>query len=469
MDPADPYNWPSWKKNTNLFLIAFHAMMTTFFASGIIPAYEAISVDLGSSLQKTSYLTSMQIVVLGFGPLFWKPVSNRYGRRPVWLLSVLGSGVSNIGCAVSHSYGAMAACRCLVAFFISPAVAIGSGVVFESYFKVQRATKMGIWTLLVTLGPPAGPFFMGFVAYHVGYRWIYWIFAIINAVQFIAYLFLSPETRYIRAEEPVAAQMNNSTSSFKKSYLTFKRIDPTPFKAIEFIEPLFMARHMSMLLPSVAYSIVFGFTSVFLTVEIPQIFLPKFHFNAQQIGLQFLGMIIGSVIGEQLAGPLSDLWMRQAKARHLKRNQSSFVKPEHRLWLSYFGYLLAMVGLIVFGVRTAQAKENHWNVTPIIGIAIAAVGNQVVTTIVTTYMVDTHQSQSSSVGVFVNVVRQTCKYLSSRTYFSAVADSIRSRGFYLSVLATRYGQQHRNWWQRRIDSRNHLRCQCATHGVCPAI
>jgi MFS family permease len=154
MDPADPYNWPDWKKNTNLFLIAFHAMMTTFFAAGIIPAYEAISEDLGCSLQKTSYLTSMQIVVLGFGPLFWKPVSNRYGRRPVWLLSVLGSGVCNIGCAVSHSYGAMAACRCLVSFFISPALAIGSGVVVESYFKVQRATKMGIWTLMVTLGPP---------------------------------------------------------------------------------------------------------------------------------------------------------------------------------------------------------------------------------------------------------------------------------------------------------------------------
>jgi MFS family permease len=386
-------------------------MMTTFIAAGIIPAYEAISEDLGCSLQKTSYLTSMQILVLGFGPLFWKPVSNRYGRRPVWLLSVLSSGVCNIGCAVSHSYGAMAACRCLVAFFISPAMAIGSGVVVESYFKVQRATKMGLWTLMVTLGPPTGPFLMGFVAYHVGYRWIYWIFAITNAVQFIAYLFFSPETRYVRTSEQAGAAATIARPSFKNSYLTFKRIDPAPFRMVEFVEPLFLARYMSVLLPTIAYSIVFGFASVFLTVEIPQIFLPKFHFNAQQIGLQFLGMIIGSVIGEQLAGPLSDFWMRRAKAERMKRGKSSLVKPEHRLWLSYFGYLLAMVGLIVFGVRTAQAKENHWNVTPIVGIALAAVGNQVVTTICMTYMVDTHPSQSSSVGVFVNVWRSTWGFI----------------------------------------------------------
>ncbi|KAF4625227.1 hypothetical protein G7Y89_g12942 [Cudoniella acicularis] len=32
MDPADPLNWPTWKKNTNLLLVSFHAMITTFTA-----------------------------------------------------------------------------------------------------------------------------------------------------------------------------------------------------------------------------------------------------------------------------------------------------------------------------------------------------------------------------------------------------------------------------------------------------
>ena len=106
-DPADPLNWPAWKKDINLVLVAFHAMMTTFTAAGIIPAFQDIAADLGVGLQRASYLTSIQIVILGFSPLFWKPVSNAYGRRPVFLLSTICSAICNIGCAESKSYGAM--------------------------------------------------------------------------------------------------------------------------------------------------------------------------------------------------------------------------------------------------------------------------------------------------------------------------------------------------------------------------
>lgn len=154
--------------------------MGTFTASGIIPAYGAIAKDLGITIQATSYLTSLQIAILGGAPLFWKPLSNRYGRRPIFLISLIGSLICNIGCAKSPDYASMAACRALVAFFISPAGALGSAVVAESFFKNERARFMGVWTLLITLGVPISPFLFGFVAQRVSYRWIYWIFAIVR-------------------------------------------------------------------------------------------------------------------------------------------------------------------------------------------------------------------------------------------------------------------------------------------------
>ena len=172
--------------------------MTTFFAAGIIPAFENIAIALGGSIQKTSYLASAQIIVIGIGPLFWRPISNRFGRRPVWLVSTLCSGLCNIGCAQSKSYGALMISRILVAFFICPPLAIGTVVVTETFFKHERGRKMGIWTyvvypyskrtreltiphsLMVTLGPAIGPFLMGFVVYHANYRWMFWTFAIVS-------------------------------------------------------------------------------------------------------------------------------------------------------------------------------------------------------------------------------------------------------------------------------------------------
>lgn len=333
-------------------------MMTTFIAAAVIPAYESIAEDLGVTLQKASYFTSLQIAILGWAPLFWKPVANRYGRRPVWLISTLGALLGNVGCALSQTYGAMAACRALTAFLISPAIAIGSGVVTETFFRQQRATYMGVWTLLVTLGPPAGPFVMGFVAYHTGdYRWIYWVLAAVNGGQFLAYLVLGPETRYLRRGVP------HTRSAFAQEYLAFGRKDPSPLRAIDFVQPLALWRYAAVVVPTVAYSIVFGFTSVLLTVEIPQLFLPKFGLNPQQIGLQFLGMIVGSVIGEQVGGRLSDVWMN-LRARKLSGNARP--PPEFRLWLSYLGFALAMIGLIVFGVEIQNAEKGHYTVTPIV-------------------------------------------------------------------------------------------------------
>lgn len=161
-------------------MLSFHAMMTTFQAAAIIPAYEPLAVSLGTTIQGASYLTSAQILVLGVAPLFWKPLSQRYGRHPTWLISTFCAGAFNIGCALSTDYAEMMVFRCLSAFFIAPPIAIGTAVVVETFLAKERGRKLGVWTLLVTLGPPSGPFIFGFVTQHAGWPWIYWTLAIVS-------------------------------------------------------------------------------------------------------------------------------------------------------------------------------------------------------------------------------------------------------------------------------------------------
>lgn len=59
--PKDPLNWPKWKKNTQLLMVAFHAMMNTFMAAGIIPGFYNFSVKYGTTIEEASYLTSVQV------------------------------------------------------------------------------------------------------------------------------------------------------------------------------------------------------------------------------------------------------------------------------------------------------------------------------------------------------------------------------------------------------------------------
>lgn len=155
-------------------------MMATFTAAAIQSAYIDIAEDLNVSVQRATYLTSLVIAIIGAAPLFWRPLSHVYGRRPIFLLSLVCSAICNVGCGLCHSYATMGLCRALAAFFICPAASIGSAVVSETFFSNERGRYMGIWTAMVTLGVPIAPFIFGFVALRVGYRWIYWTLAIVG-------------------------------------------------------------------------------------------------------------------------------------------------------------------------------------------------------------------------------------------------------------------------------------------------
>ena len=227
------------------------------------------------------------------------------------------------------------------------------------------------------------------------YRWIYWVLAIANGVHFVLYLFFGPETRYL------GGSVEKQSSDLRAQYLSLRRIDPSPLTWKEFIHPLIIFTRPNVLIPAVVYAMVFLFGSVTITVEVPQLLQSKFNLNTEQLGLQFLGVIMGSILGEQIGGSLSDFWMNR---RTRRINQK--LDPEFRLWLSYPGTLLSIAGTVVFLVCTEQAPEGHWVVSPTVGTAVAAFGNQIVTTVMITYAVDSYPQDPGNVGVFITFVRQ---------------------------------------------------------------
>ncbi|KAJ5332012.1 hypothetical protein N7476_001795 [Penicillium atrosanguineum] len=386
----DPRNWSQGKKNAQIMMVAFHSMMGTFMAAGIIPAYGTLAEEYNVTVPDASYLTSFQILLLGLSPLVWNPVTAVYGRYNVSLLSVLGSMVCNIGGARCTSYGAQMTTRVLTAFLISPPIGIGSGVITDLCESEKIAQKLGWWTLMTTIGTPIGPFLMGFVTQHIGVQWIFWIFAIINFCQFLLYLAFGDETIYNPANE---RQENGFFGKMKP-----RQISSRSLHLYDFVAPFSLAQFPRVLIAACAHAITFCYGNIALIVEMPIAFGEKFNFNAQQIGLQFIAIIIGCVLGEQVSGPISD-WFLQ-RLRHTRGHSC----PADRLWLSYIAFSTVITGLLTWGFQLQYATS--WNITPCIGAAIASFGNQMQTTILTTFAVESKQERSAQVGVFVNVCRQ---------------------------------------------------------------
>lgn len=219
-----------------------------------------------------------------------------------------------------------------------------------------------------------------------------------NAVQFILHLIFGAETLYKPTE-------TKDKGSWRRQYFHFQRINSTPLKVMDFLHPLTLITRLHVVIPAVSYSMIFLWGGVMISFMIPQIFPERFGFNTQQVGLQYTAIIVGTVIGEQVGGPFSDKWMALRE-----RRKGTPAQPEFRLWLNYPGHVLTIAGVVVFLVQLDKAGE-HWNVTPIVGAAIAAAGNQMVTTVSFTYAVDCYREDAASVGVFITFVRQTLGFI----------------------------------------------------------
>ncbi|OBT81966.1 hypothetical protein VE02_10016 [Pseudogymnoascus sp. 03VT05] len=429
--PCNPRNWPEWKKNAQIVLASMHCMVAAFQAAGVIPSYNTLSKVYDCSLPNASYFVSTQILMLGVSPPFWHALTVKYGRYHVQLLSVICSMLFNIAGAKSSTYQAQLATRILTAFFASPPLGNGSGIVADLCAVEHRGQKMGFWVLSTVLGTPAGPLIMGFVIQHLAWQWMFWIFAMMNAVLVVGYLVIGVETRYRPSDSttPVRAVPDRRSPMRFLASMVPRSIRESPFRAIDIVSPLSLARYPRIMIPAFASAVTFCYGHIALMAEMPIWMGQKFHMDAQDIGLQFLSVIVGAILGEIVAGLVSDRFMGMMRKRRGRMH------PSDRLWLAYICYITMFPGMLMWGFLLQKATS--WNVGPDVGIAIANFGNQIQLTILITFSVDCHRDKADAIGVFYNFVRLVYGFLGP-FYMPLMFNALglaRSAGVFCGIMA----------------------------------
>ncbi|KAJ7093782.1 MFS general substrate transporter [Mycena epipterygia] len=429
--PADPLNWPSWKKHVVLYIVSFHAMQGPFSAAIVIPAFLPFVAEFKVPIDKVTYMASVPILLLGVVPLIWTPIAQRIGRRPSYLISAFLSAVCALAGAFCTSFNTLLATRALQAIFISSAQSLGADTVGDMFFAHEKGTKLGIWVLTVTIGPSLGPIIVGFLIQNKGWQQAFYLLAALHFALFFAHLFFAPETLYLnrRAQGDGYDEKEVEEASGFSSLFKFRLYNRKMITVGEICKPLLMFFRPVVLLPTLAYSLAFGNTNVLMTILIPQLFGRKFHFKAGQQSLQLIAILIGGVLGEQLAGRGSDLLVNW----RTKRNGGRRV-PEFRLVLATPGFLLCILGLMIWGVQVQNITK--WNVTPNVGSAIAIFGQQVVTTVCVTYAIESYLPDAADISVFISFLRQVYAFTTA-FYFPDTFEKygeIKSCGIFAGVL-----------------------------------
>ena len=146
-DPADPLNFPTWQKLAVLFVMSLHPFVVNFTSSSIssaLPIYAATPI-FGfppKGFSQLTYLIAVNVLMMGVSNLWWVPLANTFGRRPITLASLLLLVFSSMWAGLATSFNSLLVARLFMGIGSGPADAVSPDVVGEVFFVHQRGRAM---------------------------------------------------------------------------------------------------------------------------------------------------------------------------------------------------------------------------------------------------------------------------------------------------------------------------------------
>ncbi|MBL0371923.1 TCR/Tet family MFS transporter [Rhizobium sp. KVB221] len=177
-----------------VFVILLMDMMGIALIMPVMPAYlkELTGADVSHAAMEGGWLFLAYAAMQFFFGTFIGNLSDRFGRRPVLLFSVLTFAIDNLICALAGSYWVLFVGRVL-AGISGASYATASAYVADISTDENRAKNFGLVGISFGVGFTLGPVIGGFLG-EFGPRVPFYAAALIAFLNFVIALFLLPET-----------------------------------------------------------------------------------------------------------------------------------------------------------------------------------------------------------------------------------------------------------------------------------
>ncbi|KAH8889096.1 MFS general substrate transporter [Thozetella sp. PMI_491] len=392
-----PLNWPTWKKGINFGIIIFFTFLSPLASTMTSSSANVIMESFNSdNEQLAAFVTSVFILGYALGPLVIAPLSEMYGRVPLYQGCGVLFLIFNIACAVANSLGSLIVYRLLAGAAASCPLTIGAGSISDMVSKERRGSAMALWMIGPIFGPTLGPLICAFLTEAKGWRWNFWLMAILTGAALVAGLglretnpstLLQRKTNFLR-KQTGHPHLRSALDQGKTPGFLFRSAIARPLKML-FLSPI-------VFLLSLYMATVYGYFYLSFTT-FDRVFQGDYGFSLGISGLVYIGMGLGCAIGTAWCGPFSDWLIRRLAARN-----GGTSKPEHRLPTLLIASVLVPAGLFWYG-WSAKAKA-HW-IVPIIGTGVVGAGIQITMTAISVYMVDAFTAYAASAMAASAVLR----------------------------------------------------------------
>ncbi|CAK7221580.1 multidrug transporter [Sporothrix bragantina] len=406
--PAPPYHvYTRHEKWCMVGLVAVTGLYSPLPANIYFPAMPTLALDFHVSTEAMNQTVTAYLLMQGVSPMLWGTLSDRYGRRPVFLICLtilIGSCIGLALCPTS-AFWLLIVLRLLQAAGCASTIALGAGVIGDISTPDERGGYFGYFNLGPMLAPCIGPAIGGVLSQNLGWRSIFWFLVIMAVVCLLLVLLFMPETmRSIAGNGSVALTgvYRPLVPVFGRKVKTLPRT-PSPRKVSNNPFGIFLYPDISITLffTGVVYSINYT-----VTATISSSFATIYPFlDETTIGLCYLATGGGMIVGSTTTGKFLDWDFARVKRKYPTdqlAHPADF--PREYARLRTMPIHLVIFTASVFGWGFCMEHKAHIAVSLVLQFVLGWTSISILNTTMT-LMIDVLQSRSSSATACTNLVR----------------------------------------------------------------
>lgn len=413
-DPMNPLNWGFPKKWGMVLLISAITFLTPLASSMFAPGVPEVMRDFNSTNDMLEgFMVSIYVLGFAFGPLVIAPLSEMYGRLILYHSCNLLFIIFTVAAAVSTDMAMFIVFRFLMGTVGGAPMVLGGGTIADLISREQRGTAMAVWMMGPTIGPCVGPIIGGFLTVAKGWRWNFWFVAIVAAAFFIMSLILMSETSAPVILERKAKKLRDETGNDKlRSKLDTGLATKELFK-FSIIRPAKMLTRSTICF-AVSLYVAITYTYLYiLFTTFTAVFTNQYGWHGGITGLSFLGLGIGSLIGQFIYIHYGN----RTVSKHIERGD---FKPEQRLHIMCIGGFFLPIGLLIYG--WSANFQTHY-IVPLVGTGIIGFGLLMTFMPANTYLIDvftTHAASAMAANTVLRSLMAALVPLSSQKMYAAL-------------------------------------------------
>ncbi|MFT5505767.1 MAG: DHA1 family bicyclomycin/chloramphenicol resistance-like MFS transporter [Gammaproteobacteria bacterium] len=224
---------------------------------------------------------SLNLIAYGVAQLIYGPLSDRFGRRPIFLTTIILFAISSVACGLATTIDQLLIARVFQGFFAAAEVVMCLAVFKDLFTEKEQVKAYAVYGMAIALTPAIAPILGGYIHILLGWEFNFFLTALVGVLTTILIFYLLPESTI---PDPHALKVKSILQNYgavfsNKTFLVYGGLA----------------------------GVALGFIYAFVTAA-PFILITHFGVETQHFGYYQAAIVVAFFLGSLLATRLADNW-----------------------------------------------------------------------------------------------------------------------------------------------------------------